>query len=234
MGTIVICDDDNNIAKIVEEQVQNIFEKHGISMQSKIFNQSKEVLQHCSNNKTDYILLDIDMPQMNGFELTKKLYKLPSNRIPIVIYMSSQEHFVYDAFQYRPFDFLRKSCLEEELESKISRLIREYVYNNEQIELVRHEDAYVLLKEVRYFKSDRNRTDAFTKEESYRCKEIIGDLEEKYPNCLIRAGKQYLVNVNYIQRIRTEYILLNNGVKIPISRRQRKFVEEKYERLTRK
>lgn len=234
MGTMIICDDDKRMAKIIEAQVCGIFAKHKIAIQSNIITDPKEVLRYCSTNKTDFILLDIDMPEMTGFELTKKLYKLPGTMVPIVVYISSQEHLVYESFQYKPFDFLRKSCLEEELESKIGRLIREYIYNNEQIEMVRDEAAYVLLREVLYFKSDRNRTDVYTKDACYRGKEIIGVLEEKYPNCLIRAGKQYLVNINYIQRIREDHILLNNGVTIPISRRQRKFVEDKFERLTRK
>lgn len=234
MGSIVICDDDKNIAAYIEEQVCRIFEEHNTSMQSTVFTSPKEALVYCSNNKTDFILLDIDMPEMSGFELSKKLQKLSGDMIPVVIFMSSQEQFVYDAFQYRPFDFLRKSCMEEELETKIERLIREYAYHNERIELVRDEVAYILLKEVMYFKSARNRMEAFTDEQCYRCRDNIGAMEEKYPNCLIRAGKQYLVNVKYIQRIRTDSILLRNGTKIPMSRRQRKLVEEKYERLTRK
>lgn len=234
MGNLVICDDDKNIAAWVQEQVCNIFSQYGVPMESKIFTSPKEALLYCSNHKTDFILLDIDMPEMNGFELTKKLYKLPGEFVPIIIYMSSQEHFVYESFQYKPFDFLRKKYLEEELELKIGRLIREFDYSNVQIEMVRDEMAYVLLKEVLYFKSDRNRTDAFTMEDNYRCRENIGVIEEKYSQCLIRAGKQYLVNVNYIRRIRTEYILLTNGEKIPVSRRQRKFVMDKYERLKRK
>lgn len=234
MGNIVICDDDENIAIWVENELRSIFAKNEVEMETKVFTSPKEALQHCSKYKTDFIILDIDMPEMSGFELTKRLYKFPSAMVPIVIYMSSMEQFVYDAFQYKPFDFLRKSCIEEELEQKIGRLIREYDYNNIQIELIRDEDAHLLLKEVIYFKSIRNSVDAFTAEDSYRCRDNLIVIEEMYPNCLIKTNRQHLVNVNYIKRIRTDYVLMKNGIKVPLSRRKRKDVEERYERLSRK
>lgn len=234
MGIILICDDDEQIAVLVEEHVSNIFVEHGVPMETKVFTKPREALNFCENNKVDFILLDIDMPGMNGFELTRRLYGLPSELTPIIIYMSSHEKLVFDSLQYKPFDFLRKSCLDEELELKIGRLIREYAYHNEQIELARIEVAYLLLRDVLYFKSCKNSIDAYTEEAVYRCKDKISIMEQKYPNCLIRAGKQYLVNVNYIQRVRTNDILLSNGMKIPMSRRKRRFVEDKYARLTRK
>lgn len=234
MGNIVICDDDENIAVLVEEQVCNIFAKHGVNMQSKIFNNPKEALYYCENNKTDFILLDIDMPEMDGFEVTRRLYRLTDEFVPIVIYMSSHEQFVYDAFQYKPFDFLRKSCLEEELELKIGRLIREYEYCNEQVELVRGEAAYILLKDVLYFKSYRNSVDAITIEQCYRCKDNLITIEERYPNCLIKTERQHLINVNHVLRIRTDCVIMTGGIKIPLSRRRRKEVEEKYMKLTRR
>lgn len=234
MLKMIICDDDKYILEEIERQIQEIFYKHRIVASTMLFTEPDKTFTYCLKNKVDFILLDIDMPVMNGFELSVKVQKLPKDHIPIVMFMSSQDHFVYEAFQYRPFDFLRKGCIREELENKIDRMIREYAYNCEQIELVRGEDAFIQLRDVMYFKSNRNRIDAYTLDGCYRCKDKISVMEDKYINCLIRCSKQYLVNVNHISKIMIENILLKDGRRVPLSRRKRKQVEEKYERLMRK
>lgn len=234
MGNIIICDDDNHITVMIEHEVKNIFERHGIAMKTVCCTEPNEVLEYCRKSVCDFVLLDIDMPKMSGFELAERLYQLPADRMPIILFMSSWEQFVFEAFRYKPFDFLRKSCIKQELEEKIGRLIREYDYRNERVELVRNEHACICLKDVCYFQSYRNCIDAYTEDGCYRCKDTISAMEKKYVNCLVRTERRYLVNMNYIHRIGMSYITLLDGRKVPLSRRRREYVEEKYEIFRRK
>lgn len=230
---MVLCDDEVTMLEIGRGIIEKTFADYEIEIEIKTYSNPELALEQCKKQVVDFVILDIDMPKMSGFELAGKLQELPAGKRPLLLFMSSKEHFVYDAFKYQPFDFIRKSCMEEDVKEKIGRLIRECAYNRVRLELVRGEDACVYLSEVLYFKSDRNHLEAYTKDGSYRCKETLNRMAEKYRNCLIQTDKQHLVNVHSIQKILINDIVLKEGKRIPLSRRRRKIVEEEYMRMKR-
>lgn len=74
-----------------------------------------ELLGECSNGKTaikqihdlrpDLIFLDINMKDMNGFEV---LQKVTINPKPIVIFVTAYDNYAIRAFDVDAFDFLLK------------------------------------------------------------------------------------------------------------------------------
>lgn len=74
-----------------------------------------EVVGDCSNGieasllihkfRPDIIFLDIEMPELNGFEL---LSKCESDRLPIVIFVTAFEQYALKAFEAQALDYLLK------------------------------------------------------------------------------------------------------------------------------
>lgn len=228
---IIICDDNEKILCSLETKLTDIFAFYGMEIDVKTCTEARQVLGCCEKEAYDFALLDIDLPQIDGFQLSRMIKMLPQRRQPLIFFMSAWEYFVYDAFQYQPYDFLRKSHMDEDIENKIGRLIQEYIVNFEdgdRVALVRGEDACVYLREVYYFKSDRNHLEVFTRTNSYRCRERLKYMAEKYPDDLIQTDKQHLVNMQEIEKVRADHILLRDGRRIPLSRRRKKSVEEAF------
>ena len=71
----------------------------------------------------DLLLLDIDMPEMNGMEIAKCLTDLLQK--PLLVFVTSHDELVYDSLLYHPFGFIRKAYLEQELEKILSDCKRE-------------------------------------------------------------------------------------------------------------
>ena len=76
---ILIVDDDNNIAELVSLYLtKECFE-------TSIVNDGEEALKQFDEFRPDIILLDIDMPDMNGLELTHKLHAFDNNETAVII-----------------------------------------------------------------------------------------------------------------------------------------------------
>ena len=58
------------------------------------------------------IFLDVEMPNVNGFQLAEKLHLMASDAH--IVFVSGYEDFVYDIFEHAPLAFVRKSMLDYE------------------------------------------------------------------------------------------------------------------------
>jgi CheY-like chemotaxis protein/predicted alpha/beta hydrolase family esterase len=68
-----------------------------------VFENATSALDYLANNEVDLIWLDVEMPNINGFELLEKL-----TYIPFVILTTIKTEYAFDAFQYQVSDYLKK------------------------------------------------------------------------------------------------------------------------------
>ena len=73
----------------------------------------------CKTLSVDAIFLDIDIPEMNGFQIAKNVRKLYPDCM--IIFCSSHNELVYESFEYEPFWFLCKSDYERKLDSVLEK-----------------------------------------------------------------------------------------------------------------
>ena len=62
--------------------------------------------------------IDIDMPEVNGFEAASYLKKW--NRECCIVFVSNKDDLVFQSLVYHPFFFIRKAHLDEELEPQLT------------------------------------------------------------------------------------------------------------------
>jgi len=119
MNTVLAIDDDKTTLEILEFQLRSfgytiIAERHP----SKSVELAKEFLP-------DVILLDLNMPDMNGFEVMKALKKDKlTSEIPVVILtINKDKESVIDAMRYGVFDYIVKPYDPDKLGIKIKSAI---------------------------------------------------------------------------------------------------------------
>jgi len=80
-------------------------------------------LQQALEHNFDLILLDVVLPEMNGFELLKQLR--PTNRTPVMIISARDDHFdrIY-ALEIGADDYLAKPLNNRELVARINAMMR--------------------------------------------------------------------------------------------------------------
>lgn len=85
-----------------------------------------EAINGLKINKPDFIFLDVEMPNLNGFELLNYIDK----SIYIVI-TSSHKTYAYDGFEHEVFDFLWKPIQQDKLFKTLYKLSDLFTINME-------------------------------------------------------------------------------------------------------
>ncbi|MEP5614329.1 MAG: LytTR family DNA-binding domain-containing protein [Cyclobacteriaceae bacterium] len=77
-----------------------------------------EGIEVLNSRKIDILLLDIQMPEINGFEV---LASVNTDKIPTVIFVTAYDKFALRAFDYHALDYILKPYKEERLFEAIDR-----------------------------------------------------------------------------------------------------------------
>ena len=231
MYAIAVCDDERNAAQYIALSVRERFERRNIPAVVDDFSSSEELVKRLSNTSYDVLLVDIDMPGLDGIELCRRYRECGGDAL--VVFVSNKESLVFQTFDVRPFRFVRKHRFAREVDMLCTDLIAELERRNDQwlrFRNSRDDTVYSInvqkLMYVEVFdKICRFYSVNHTREIRIKLKELE---EHLIPFGFLQIHRSYLVNPYYIYRIDTDIVLLDNGQQLPLSRRRREWVTEAF------
>ena len=111
-----------------------------------------DAIKTINNNHIDLILLDVNLPDMDGFELFKKIKKIKD--IPIIFLTANDlEVSVVRGLDMGADDYITKPFKARELVSRIKNVLRR-VNNNQDNNLIKIRDIVIDLKQAKVFKNN--------------------------------------------------------------------------------
>lgn len=204
------------------------------------FEHSIKFFQKINNILCDIVFLDIDMPEMNGFDIAKILNNIRPDIT--IIFVSSFENFVFESFEYHPFRFVRKSNLKEDIDSALNAYQRE-IERKKDVYFFKTNEAERSVKtsDIMYFESMGHDIFIYTVDGNFKIKRerdrnmTVKFITEKFENKgFIRVHKSFLVNYRYIHTINYSNIILKNNLKININPRKANDIKKIYQKFVMK
>lgn len=104
MRTIIV-DDDSVMVENTDKELQTMPQVELLAS----FKNPKEALDYAMTNSIELAILDIEMPQMNGIELLKRLRLI--NPDMAAIFLTADENYAMDAFRNRAIGYVIKKDL---------------------------------------------------------------------------------------------------------------------------
>ena len=86
-----------------------------------------EAVESINKLKPDLLFLDIQMPEINGFEVLKRI---SVEKIPIVIFVTAYDKYAVKAFEYHALDYLLKPISENRFKEALKNAITEAGHRN--------------------------------------------------------------------------------------------------------
>ena len=225
MIRIAFCDDNVQYINLLSDYVKKECDKILCDLEDFIiappFNKGQFLLEYIKNNPIDILFLDIDMPEIDGFEVAKIL----SQQYPEVkiVFISAYDNFVYNAFQFYPVAYLRKEHILEDLPKVLKRLIDKIHEPNRQIQLITTLGNKIIdTNSITYIESSHNYyITHLIYGEQYCCRGTLSEIENILPSVnFFRIHSAYIINFDYIDRVLEKNYVIVNNVKLSIAQRR--------------
>ncbi len=78
----------------------------------------REAIERIPELAPDVVLLDIQMPEITGFDV---LARLPKNAVPVVIFVTAYDEYAIRAFEVRALDYVLKPVSQKRLDEALAR-----------------------------------------------------------------------------------------------------------------
>lgn len=212
------------------------------------YTESMEGLKGIRTLQPALVLLDIEMPVMNGFQLLEKVGDINFQ----LIFITAYDQYAVRAFRFSALDYLLKPVDTVDLVNAIQRAEKLTKINPQQLDLLQqyyaagtghtpqkmalphaHGLVFVDIAQIIYCEADSNYTRFYLENgEQYMISKTLGTVQEVLePRNFVRVHRQFMVNIAHIKKLmRGEgtYLLLTNGVSIPVARQQKERLMERF------
>ena len=194
---IAICDDErifiNKISKLINHPDAEIL----------AFDSGSKLLE--CKEKIDIVLLDIEMPGINGLEVAEKLYL--RNKDIIIVFVTSHNEYSTVGYRYRAFRYILKSEPDIFIKRDIDEAIEEYENNNVYLYFhYKQASSKASVGDIVYFEAD-NHTYKVNTVNKGSCMHYgkFKDLERKVEKYgFVRIHRSTIVNLRYVEVVDDE------------------------------
>lgn len=227
MIKVAICDDNIEVLK----QLKSIIEEKEPQWQVDLFQNGFILEEQLQKNLYALYFLDIELGDMNGYCLSKKVRKKDASAL--IIFVSSHSEYACEAFEVDAFRFLKKPIVEEkvlEAVEKAKEILQTQNYHFHYHYKGNGMDYQVKLANILYFERNQRivKIHFFNGETAdiyASIKEVEKQLKDKN---FSRCHQGILVNFDYIKVLQDSVVVLENGEKLPISRKRKEVFGEEY------
>lgn len=197
--------------------------------------------------KPDLVLLDIQMPELDGLEVVSALEQDP---LPQIIFVTAYDQYAVKAFELGAVDYLLKPVAPDrfdlamtralaqsadrkpdELAERISRALEAMAPGRPRLErfLVKERDRsrFVQLHEIDWIESAGNYLKLHTKSESHLVRATMTEVEARLdPRAFARIHRTTIVNLARVKFLEPwshgdQRVVLDTGERLTLSRRYR-------------
>lgn len=203
----------------------------------------KSAIAAINTHKPDLVLLDIHLPDGDGFDVLEN-----SDFTPQVIFTTAYEQHALRAFDVNALDYLLKPVTHERLEAAIKKCVNNqnalaqpaattplktrtdqiFVRDGERCHFIKLNDLHLISVEGNYVR-------LYFQQSKALLARSLNYIEERLdPSVFFRANRQQIINMDYVNKIEPWVndgliITLHNGDTIEVSRRQAKTLKQHLE-----
>jgi two-component system LytT family response regulator len=193
----------------------------------------------------DLLFLDVQMPEMDGFQV---LRTRGAERMPAVVFVTAHDQFAVRAFEACALDYLVKPLRVDRFEAALER-VRERLRLMEAVDLsarltalleaqreqcgverlvvpVATGELVIPVAEVDWIGADDYYACLHLGAKTHLLRESLASLETRLdPRRFARVHRSAIVQIDRIRELRDDEVVLRGGMRVAVSRRRRAAIE---------
>lgn len=205
----------------------------------------QEAIERIGRERPDVVFLDVQMPDMNGFEVVEAI--AAGNHVPAIVFATAHDEYAVRAFEVSAVDYLLKPFDRERFERSLQRARRIVAEPGDaaQSQLLGLLDAmrpagqfvrrllvpsdgravFVNTGDILRLEADRNNVSIYSRHGTFTMRSTLDALERKLdPQQFVRVHRSHLLNLDAVKEIHPWFhgdfkIRLHDGTELMWSRR---------------
>ena len=224
MINIAVIDDDEIYRNEIEKQVDKILQDK--KMIGKIISLSS--CKDLAIENIDIVLLDICFPDGDGIKFAQHIQRTNPNIC--IIFISAYLEKATEVYEVSHIYFVYKEQMSFYLPKAISKAIENHMENEKSVLKVHWKNTHIQVRQsdILYIEKNGRRVDVITNDgKKYSTYQKFDELLIQCEKNILRVHMSYAVNLDYVKEFHREYIILNNGSYIAVSRKYWKMLQNK-------
>ncbi|RZM18646.1 MAG: response regulator transcription factor, partial [Pedobacter sp.] len=170
----------------------------------------------------DLLLLDIEMPGMNGIELTRNI----GSKKPLIIFTTSKKEYAVEAFELNVADYIVKPVTPARFIQAIAKAREALESSSEELQVTEDEflfirDASIVrrlkMDDILYAEAMGDYVKLQTSQKFYTVHTTLKTVEERLPSSkFMRVHRSYVVALFKIDTVQDSALLIN-GKSLPVA-----------------
>lgn len=217
-------EDEKDSTSILIEHLSVFSRENNIDMQYRQYTNGMDFISSYQPI-WDLLLLDIEMPLMDGLTLARKIREIDQN--VLIIFITKMAQYAMVGYEVSALDYILKPINYHAFAMKLRRVVN-LMQTKQQKCLIVQENSFIqkiAINSIRYIDVLGHTITYHTPQGiiSSTGSKSLKELEnELISNGFVRCNKCYLVNLQYVQSVEKDIVVLVGGECLSISRSRKK------------
>jgi len=186
----------------------------------------REAVRALGTLKPDLVFLDVQMPGLDGFGVTR-IHGV--ERMPVTVFVTAHDEFAVQAFEAQALDYLVKPLSEARFRATITRVLERMRTGGHRRIAVRTGAGELLLDadEIDWIEAQDDHAAIHAGPKRYRVRQPLAALEAQLdPGRFARVHRSAIVRLDQVRELKTDaagreaILVLRDGTELPVSRRR--------------
>lgn len=220
MYRIALVDDEKIFTDQIEEYIRQYQAENPAEFQVSVFHSSTEFIAGFQK-EYDLILLDVEMPKLNGMELAHKIREMDEQ--VVLMFITNMAQYAIHGYSVGALDFVTKPINYYTFAMKLTRALKRVPKKESTSILLTMADGVkrIDIKQIFYLEVQNRLLHYYTDEGEFVVRGSLQAAEEKLAgHPFEKCNHWYLVNLMHVKEVRKNIVVVGSH-ELEISRRNK-------------